>query len=130
MTMATDESSIVEGGSSTNLTPMDVSSPTEAKGELEVDIEPGTEAELLELGGYVDTIDLDEEDDEDQDVIRCLCNEAEDSGFMIQCEQCLTWQHSECVGLSEHTVPPRYLCYVCSNAKGKALIINNDGDDD
>ena len=97
---------------------MDISSPTETRAELDVEIEPGTEAELFEMGNYVDAFDLEEEDDEDEDVIRCLCNDAEDNGFMIQCEQCLTWQHSECVGLTENTVPPKYLCYICSNPKG------------
>ena len=116
---ALEDSAVAEDSASGSFpAPMEISSPAELKPEPEVEIEAGTEVEPLELGGLMDNIELEEEEDEDEDVIRCLCNDAEDNGFMIQCEQCLTWQHSECVGLSEYTVPPRYLCYVCSNAKG------------
>ncbi|XP_048590122.1 uncharacterized protein LOC5508662 isoform X7 [Nematostella vectensis] len=84
--------------------------------EVELEIEPGTEAEAMFFGPG-ESMDIDEDEDEG-DVIRCRCNLSEEGGFMIQCEQCLTWQHSECVGLTELTVPSKYLCYVCSNPKG------------
>ena len=32
--------------------------------------------------------------------------------MMIQCEQCLVWQHCDCMGVSES--PEHYLCEECS----------------
>lgn len=33
---------------------------------------------------------------------------------MIQCETCLVWQHSVCVGIREDkAVPPHYFCEIC-----------------
>eukprot|EP00794_Sanderia_malayensis_P012118 gene12118-13369_t len=52
------------------------------------------------------------------DIIRCTCGEFEEQGFMIQCEQCLTWQHGDCVQLTIESVPKKYICYQCNNPKG------------
>lgn len=68
--------------------------------------------------------DSDESDMESEgsvcvdDIIRCKCGDLEEQGFMIQCEQCFTWQHGDCVSLSIETVPKNYLCYVCTNPEG------------
>lgn len=32
---------------------------------------------------------------------------------MIQCEKCSVWQHAECVGVKEATVPDEYFCELC-----------------
>ncbi|XP_068734964.1 uncharacterized protein [Montipora capricornis] len=93
---------------------------TEALVNQDTDLEiegGGVEVESIDPR-IVDSMEVEEEEDINGDVIRCLCNEIEEGGFMIQCEQCLTWQHSECVGLNELTVPPNYLCYVCTNPRG------------
>ncbi|XP_046839129.1 PHD finger protein 20-like protein 1 isoform X2 [Xenia sp. Carnegie-2017] len=63
-------------------------------------------------------MDISDPKDEEEDVVRCLCGALEDSGLMIQCEQCFTWQHSECVNVGEEQVPTKYLCYVCKNPPG------------
>lgn len=35
-------------------------------------------------------------------------------GMMIQCEECLSWQHGPCVGLSkEEDCPQQYYCEQC-----------------
>ncbi|XP_065897945.1 PHD finger protein 20-like isoform X2 [Dysidea avara] len=49
------------------------------------------------------------------DVIHCLCGSFEDEGFMIQCEQCLCWQHADCVGIDEEQPPEHYLCCICQS---------------
>ena len=53
------------------------------KPEQEQEIEPGTESEGFELGAG-ESVEVEEEDDHDADVIRCICNEIEEGGFMIQ----------------------------------------------
>jgi PHD finger protein 20 len=52
------------------------------------------------------------------DVVHCICSYNMDEGFMIQCDQCMTWQHSECVGVAENDTPENYMCPVCSNPPG------------
>ncbi|KAG0223768.1 hypothetical protein BGX31_008342 [Mortierella sp. GBA43] len=54
----------------------------------------------------------DEYDDEDA-VIMCLCGSKEDEGAMIQCDKCKVWLHMECVNLSEEDVPEEYFCPMC-----------------
>jgi hypothetical protein len=47
-------------------------------------------------------------------VIRCPCEDNTDHGLMIQCEACLVWQHSLCVGIREDkSVPAHYFCETC-----------------
>ena len=70
------------------------------------------------------------------DVIHCLCGSFEDEGFMIQvlschelnafirtfqCEQCLCWQHADCVGIDEEQPPEHYLCCSCQSPHGQCL---------
>ena len=37
----------------------------------------------------------------------------------VQCEQCLCWQHGECIDIREDTLPEKYLCCFCTNPPGK-----------
>ncbi|XP_057308747.1 uncharacterized protein LOC130647048 isoform X2 [Hydractinia symbiolongicarpus] len=63
------------------------------------------------------------------DCVKCVCEDECELGFMIQCEQCFTWQHGECVGYSQQkSVPLFYLCHICSNPKGlrKSSFYDND----
>ncbi|KAJ2230363.1 SET domain-containing protein 3 [Coemansia sp. RSA 485] len=55
--------------------------------------------------------------DEDQGLIRCICNIDDDDGFTIQCENCLVWQHAVCVGVDQDNVPDEYLCEKCNPRK-------------
>uniref|UniRef100_A0AAY5KGE7 C2H2-type domain-containing protein n=1 Tax=Esox lucius TaxID=8010 RepID=A0AAY5KGE7_ESOLU len=50
---------------------------------------------------------------EGSDVVRCVCGAEEENEFMIQCDECLCWQHGSCMGLFEHNVPDTYNCYIC-----------------
>ncbi|XP_052647623.1 PHD finger protein 20 isoform X4 [Harpia harpyja] len=66
------------------------------------------------------TTNPDEEvEDSDFEVVRCVCEVKEENDFMIQCEECLCWQHGVCMGLLEDNVPEKYTCYVCQDPPGQ-----------
>ncbi|XP_051933173.1 PHD finger protein 20-like isoform X2 [Hippocampus zosterae] len=58
-------------------------------------------------------------DSNDQEIVRCICEVEEENDFMIQCEDCLCWQHGTCMGLLEDNVPDRYACYICRDPPGQ-----------
>ncbi|XP_029907000.1 PHD finger protein 20 isoform X2 [Myripristis murdjan] len=58
-------------------------------------------------------------DTSDQEIVRCICEVEEENDFMIQCEECLCWQHGTCMGLLEDNVPDRYACYICRDPPGQ-----------
>ncbi|KAF7655298.1 hypothetical protein LDENG_00057980 [Lucifuga dentata] len=58
-------------------------------------------------------------DTSDQEIVRCICEVEEENDFMIQCEECLCWQHGTCMGLLEENVPDRYTCYICRDPPGQ-----------
>ncbi|XP_053571344.1 PHD finger protein 20-like protein 1 isoform X2 [Bombina bombina] len=69
-----------------------------------------------------DSTNFEESQDEEvaiNEVVRCVCEMDEENGFMIQCEECLCWQHSVCMGLLEDSIPEQYTCYVCSDPPGQ-----------
>ncbi|CAB1353526.1 unnamed protein product [Coregonus sp. 'balchen'] len=55
-----------------------------------------------------------------QEVVRCVCEAEEENDFMIQCEECLCWQHGTCMGLLEDNVPEKYACYICRDPPGES----------
>nr|XP_055066353.1 PHD finger protein 20-like protein 1 isoform X2 [Misgurnus anguillicaudatus] len=64
--------------------------------------------------------DFQDEDDEGADeIVRCICEMDEENGFMIQCEECMCWQHSVCMGLLEDSIPEQYICYICRDPPGQ-----------
>ncbi|NXN98119.1 PHF20 protein, partial [Rhinopomastus cyanomelas] len=66
------------------------------------------------------TTNPDEEVEEgDFEIVRCVCGVKEENDFMIQCEECLCWQHGVCMGLLEDNVPEKYTCYVCQDPPGQ-----------
>ncbi|KFR06723.1 PHD finger protein 20 [Nipponia nippon] len=66
------------------------------------------------------TTNPDEEVEEsDFEVVRCVCEVKEENDFMIQCEECLCWQHGVCMGLLEDNVPEKYTCYICQDPPGQ-----------
>uniref|UniRef100_A0A4W5PMD4 PHD finger protein 20 n=1 Tax=Hucho hucho TaxID=62062 RepID=A0A4W5PMD4_9TELE len=54
-----------------------------------------------------------------QEIVRCVCEVEEENDFMIQCEECLCWQHGTCMGLLEENVPDKYACYICRDPPGQ-----------
>ncbi|NXT84130.1 PHF20 protein, partial [Zapornia atra] len=66
------------------------------------------------------TMNPDEEVEEsDFEIVRCVCEVKEENDFMIQCEECLCWQHGVCMGLLEDNVPEKYTCYICQDPPGQ-----------
>ncbi|OBS65248.1 hypothetical protein A6R68_22624, partial [Neotoma lepida] len=86
-----------------------------------------TESLLLSGDEYnqdFDSTNFEESQDEDDainEIVRCICEMDEENGFMIQCEECLCWQHSVCMGLLEDSIPEQYICYICRDPPGEAL---------
>uniref|UniRef100_A0A8C9STV8 PHD finger protein 20-like protein 1 n=1 Tax=Scleropages formosus TaxID=113540 RepID=A0A8C9STV8_SCLFO len=86
-----------------------------------------TESALLSGDEYraADSSDLEpamaEEEEYAGDIVRCICEMDEENGFMIQCEECMCWQHSVCMGLLEDCIPDQYVCYVCQDPPGQRL---------
>lgn len=78
-----------------------------------------------DFGGDLDfttpplSIDSGAVDTNDQEIVRCICEVEEENDFMIQCEECLCWQHGTCMGLLEDNVPDRYTCYICRDPPGQ-----------
>ncbi|XP_073415511.1 PHD finger protein 20 isoform X2 [Dendrobates tinctorius] len=72
---------------------------------------------------YNEEIDVTnaEEDEAECEIVRCMCEVQEENDFMIQCEECLCWQHGVCMGLLEDTVPEKYTCYVCQDPPGQRV---------
>ncbi|XP_026120232.1 PHD finger protein 20-like protein 1 isoform X1 [Carassius auratus] len=60
-----------------------------------------------------------EDDDGGDEIVRCICEMDEENGFMIQCEDCMCWQHSVCMGLLEDSIPDHYICYICRDPPGQ-----------
>uniref|UniRef100_UPI00398E40E7 PHD finger protein 20-like protein 1 isoform X2 n=1 Tax=Pristiophorus japonicus TaxID=55135 RepID=UPI00398E40E7 len=60
-----------------------------------------------------------QEEDDSNAIVRCICEMDEENGFMIQCEECLCWQHSICMGLLEDSIPDQYVCYICRDPPGQ-----------
>ncbi|XP_069813185.1 PHD finger protein 20-like protein 1 isoform X3 [Dendropsophus ebraccatus] len=84
-----------------------------------------TESLILSGDEYIqefDSTNFEESQDEEEgisEIVRCVCQMDEENGFMIQCEECLCWQHSICMGLLEDNIPEQYICYVCSDPPGQ-----------
>lgn len=54
------------------------------------------------------------QDNSSNEVTRCPCGSTKNSGFMIACDGCDTWQHSKCMGIrSKSSVPKKYFCDIC-----------------
>ncbi|XP_044306324.1 PHD finger protein 20-like protein 1 isoform X1 [Varanus komodoensis] len=84
-----------------------------------------TESLLLSGDEYnqdFDSTNFEESQDEEDtlnEIVRCICEMDEEKGFMIQCEECLCWQHSVCMGLLEDSIPEQYICYICRDPPGQ-----------
>ncbi|KAM8917804.1 PHD finger protein 20 isoform 2-T3 [Spinachia spinachia] len=65
------------------------------------------------------SVDSGAVDTSDQEIVRCICEVEEENDFMIQCEDCLCWQHGTCMGLLEENVPDRYTCHICRDPPGQ-----------
>ena len=57
--------------------------------------------------------------------LRCFCDVKMEKGFMVQCETCLTWQHSACVNMNQNTLPVNYQCPICSGKHIRCVCEDN-----
>ncbi|XP_064204391.1 PHD finger protein 20-like protein 1 isoform X3 [Anguilla rostrata] len=83
-----------------------------------------TESLLLsgdEYGQDLDSLTMEDfqEEADAAEIVRCICQTQEENGFMIQCEECMCWQHSACMGLPEDRLPEQYSCYICRDPPGQ-----------
>ena len=60
----------------------------------------------------VSTSDGDKDADGD-DVIACICKGGDDGRGMVQCDNCNTWHHLECVKKKPSEVRDRWYCWRC-----------------
>lgn len=54
-----------------------------------------------------------EKNESSEGALKCICKKKDDRGMMIQCEACLIWQHTRCLGMEENSLPPHYICSAC-----------------
>lgn len=63
------------------------------------------------------------EDDDDggrEEVVNCICRIREEDGLMMQCENCMAWQHGACFNIEEEEkVPNKYICFACKSPQGQ-----------
>ncbi|PIK39100.1 putative histone-lysine N-methyltransferase ASH1L-like [Apostichopus japonicus] len=71
----------------------------------------GTRQEIAAKENKDKETKVSSKEEEEEEVIRCLCGLYIDEGLMIQCEKCLVWQHCDCLGTAEPE--ERYLCEQC-----------------
>lgn len=52
-------------------------------------------------------------------IVNCSCGSIEDTGFLIQCEHCLTFQHADCLDIkTDADLLEAITCSSCLNPKG------------
>uniref|UniRef100_A0A8C1ALN7 PHD finger protein 20, b n=2 Tax=Cyprinus carpio TaxID=7962 RepID=A0A8C1ALN7_CYPCA len=84
----------------------DLSSDSPVWSEDESDAELDLNVPLSEQG--VETVTHGSE------IVRCICEAQEENDFMIQCDECLCWQHGTCMGLYEDShIITFNLMFVC-----------------
>ncbi|KAG1447830.1 hypothetical protein G6F56_009135 [Rhizopus delemar] len=55
-----------------------------------------------------------------RDIIQCICDAPQDEfGGMIQCDDCFSWLHVECLELDENALEDSYRCPPCCVSIGK-----------
>ncbi|KAI9893969.1 MAG: hypothetical protein M1814_004739 [Vezdaea aestivalis] len=72
-------------------------------------------------------VEVEAETQGEEDVIRCICGVTEeledDDRMMICCDNCSTWQHNVCMGVTEvkKDIPNSFLCERCDTVTHKEL---------
>ena len=58
--------------------------------------------------------DVEVNPDPPDDIVKCVCSSIEESGLMLQCEQCSCWLHNECVNVPVHVADNfPFICPLC-----------------
>ncbi|XP_075264039.1 uncharacterized protein LOC142355906 isoform X2 [Convolutriloba macropyga] len=70
---------------------------------------------------HIDDSDMSDASGESEgwsgEVIRCVCDDSDIFGTMVQCNFCDSWLHGECLGVTEATLPDTYECPYCEAKK-------------
>ncbi|XP_063716006.1 uncharacterized protein LOC134843701 isoform X3 [Symsagittifera roscoffensis] len=64
-----------------------------------------------------DSVASEESEGWSGEVIRCVCEDTDIFGTMVQCNFCDSWLHGECLGVTEATLPDTYECPYCEAKK-------------
>ncbi|KAI1299773.1 hypothetical protein EDD11_006434 [Mortierella claussenii] len=62
---------------------------------------------------YVSDESSNDECDDEEGIIMCVCGSKDDEGAMVQCDDCKVWLHIECLDLAEEDIPDEYFCPTC-----------------
>merc|ERR1712173_302738 len=49
-------------------------------------------------------------DDESYNSVTCSCGKPFHGRLMVECECCEIWYHADCVGLTNETIPDKFIC--------------------
>jgi len=60
---------------------------------------------------------------QDEGAISCLCELTMEDEMMIECEQCNTWLHICCVGISQDSLPDHFICASCEGLPKPHFVI-------
>ncbi|GAA96885.1 uncharacterized protein L969DRAFT_623810 [Mixia osmundae IAM 14324] len=85
--------------------------PAVEQGQLVVATTDSVDEVILDA---LTTQDGEQQQEEYEGVIRCICGLEDDDGFSIQCERCTDWQHAICVRINPDSVPDEYFCELCA----------------
>ncbi|KAL5528693.1 CTI6 [Sanghuangporus sanghuang] len=104
-----------------NTAPPVASKRTKRKGKDAAPVDDGTDAASADAvdSRVPEPTDDGEKVEEDGGVTRCVCDGLDDDAdapdFMIQCEQCMAWQHGPCMGFAQESEIPEgnYYCEQC-----------------
>ncbi|XP_056020790.1 uncharacterized protein LOC125649572 isoform X3 [Ostrea edulis] len=71
---------------------------------------------------------IEGQEEEEEEVIRCVCGIFRDEGLMIQCEKCFIWQHCDCMKVKGEV--DNYLCELCQPRPVEKEILADPQPDD
>ncbi|XP_062595133.1 histone-lysine N-methyltransferase ASH1L-like isoform X1 [Saccostrea cucullata] len=75
-----------------------------------------------------ETETIEGHEEEEEEVIRCVCGIFRDEGLMIQCEKCFIWQHCDCMKVKGEV--ENYLCELCQPRSVEKEILADPQPDD
>ncbi|KAJ3010933.1 hypothetical protein HKX48_007130 [Thoreauomyces humboldtii] len=64
------------------------------------------------------------ESEGEDEITRCVCDLGDSFGIMVQCEQCMAWQHCECMNVNPKRLPKHYFCEQCKPVKHPYFTLN------
>ncbi|CAK7275299.1 hypothetical protein SEPCBS57363_006610, partial [Sporothrix epigloea] len=71
--------------------------------------------------------ELAEEGEEEEWIFDCVCGlhgKVDDGQHSVSCENCNTWQHSQCLGIDEHEAEKDDFHFICEPCKTRVAALN------